>query len=162
MVVGWEKKTLISVSNQRNQTISLVVDAMAEAEGKSKYQILQKWKTKYHSKKNCRNWTQILNYRNWREDEVPKQLQRQNRNTKLQKLKESRNTRFFRSGRKNISPKKIVETERKYQIAETEEKKKYQNNCRDRTKISNCKSWKKIEIPDFAKAEEKISLQNKL
>jgi hypothetical protein len=55
-------------------------------------------------------------------------------------LKESRNTRFFRSGRQNISPKKIVETESKYQIAETEEKKKYQNNCRDRTKISNCKS----------------------
>jgi high-affinity K+ transport system ATPase subunit B len=56
----------------------LVVDAMAEAEGKSKYQILQKQKTKYHSKK-------------------------------------------------------IVETERKYQIAETKEKMKYQNNCRDRT-----------------------------
>jgi len=47
--VGWEKKTLISASNQRNQTISLVVNAMTEAEGKSKYQILQKQKTKYHS-----------------------------------------------------------------------------------------------------------------
>ena len=35
--VGWEKKTLISTSNQRNQTISLVVDVMTEAEGKSKY-----------------------------------------------------------------------------------------------------------------------------
>jgi archaellum biogenesis ATPase FlaH len=31
------KKTLISARNQRNQTISLVVDVMAEAEGKSKY-----------------------------------------------------------------------------------------------------------------------------
>jgi len=48
--VGWEKKTLISASNQRNQTISLVVNVMTEAEGKSKYQILQKRKTKYHSK----------------------------------------------------------------------------------------------------------------
>jgi hypothetical protein len=51
---------------------------MAEVEGKSKYQILQKQKTKYHSKK-------------------------------------------------------IVETERKYQITKTEEKTKYQNNCTDRT-----------------------------
>jgi len=85
--VGWEKKTLISASNQRNQTISLVVDAMTEAEGKSKYQILQKRKTKYHSNFFfCRNLTQIPNCRNWREDEIPKQLQRQNRNTKLQKL----------------------------------------------------------------------------
>jgi hypothetical protein len=78
--VGWEKKTLISASNQHNQTISLVVDAMIEAEGKSKYQILQKRKIKYHS------------------------------------------TFFF-----------FTETERKYQIAETKEKKKYQNNYRDRT-----------------------------
>jgi hypothetical protein len=52
-------------------------------------------------------------------------------NIKLQKLKESRNTRFCRSGRQNITPKKI---------AETEEKKKYQNNCRDKTKIPNCRS----------------------
>jgi hypothetical protein len=50
---------------------------MAEAEGKLKYQILQKRKIKYHSKKNCR------------------------------------------SGRQNITPKKIAETERKYQIAKT-------------------------------------------
>jgi hypothetical protein len=71
---------------------------MAEAEGKLKYQILQKRKIKYHSKKNCR------------------------------------------IGRQNITPKKIAETERKYQIAETEEKTKYQNNCRDRTEISNCRS----------------------
>ena len=62
-----EKKTLISASNQRNQTISLVVDAMTEAEGKSKYQILQKRKTKYHSKFfyfSCRNLIQIPNCRN--------------------------------------------------------------------------------------------------
>jgi hypothetical protein len=52
----------------------LVVDDMAEAERKLKYQILQKRKTKYHSKKNYRNWTQIPNCINWREDEIPKQL----------------------------------------------------------------------------------------
>jgi len=57
-----------------------------------------------------------------------------------QKLKESRNTRFYRSGRQNITPKKIAETERKYQITEIEEKTKYQNNCRDRTEIPNCRS----------------------
>jgi hypothetical protein len=111
--VGWEKKTLISASNQRNQTISLVVDAMTEAEGKSKYQILQKRKTKYHSKFfyfSYRNLIQIPNCRNWREDEIPKQLQRQNRNTKLQKLKRRRNT------------KTIAETEQKYQIAEADTK----------------------------------------
>jgi hypothetical protein len=50
-----------------------------------------------------------------------------------QKQKESRNTRFCRSRRQNITPKKFAETECKYQIAETEEKKKYQNNCRDKT-----------------------------
>jgi len=44
------------------------------------------------------NTTQIT------EDEIPKQLQRYNRNTKLQKLKESRNTRFCRSGRQKITP----------------------------------------------------------
>jgi len=108
--VGWEKKTLISASNQCNQTISLVVDAIAEAKG---------------------NWTQIPNWRNWREDEIPKQLQTQNRNTK-------------------------------YQIAETEEKMKYQNNCRDRTELPNCRSWRKVKIPDFAETEDKISLQIKL
>jgi len=51
------------------------------------------------------------------------------RNTKLQKLKDSRNTRFCRSGRQNITPNFFfffAETEHKYQIAETEEKKKYQ------------------------------------
>jgi uncharacterized protein YkuJ len=58
----------------------------------------------------------------------------------LQKLKESRNTTFYRNGRQNITPKKFIETERKYQIAETEKKKKYQNNCRDITEIPNCKS----------------------
>ena len=51
-----------------------------------------------------------------------------NRNTKLQKLKNSRNTRFCRSGRQNITPILFffAKTEHKYQIAETEEKKKYQ------------------------------------
>jgi hypothetical protein len=53
----------------------LVVDSIAEVEGKLKYQILQKRKTKYHSKKICRNWMQIPNCKNWREDEIPKQLQ---------------------------------------------------------------------------------------
>jgi hypothetical protein len=62
-----------------------------------------------------------------------KTIARENINTKLQKLKESRNTRIYRSERQNITPKKFAETERKYQIAETEEKMKYQNNCRDRT-----------------------------
>jgi Mor family transcriptional regulator len=111
----WNTKT-IAETKQKYQ--------IAEAEGMSKYQILQKRKTKYHSKKHCWNWMQIPNYRNWREDEIPKQLQRQNRNTKLQKLKECWNTRFCRSGRQNIIPKNI---------AETEEKMKYQNNCRDKT-----------------------------
>jgi hypothetical protein len=114
---------------------------IAEVEGKSKYQILQKRKTKYHSNFFfCRNWTQIPNCRNWREDEILKQLQRQNRNTKLQKLKESWNTRFCRSGRQNITLKQFVEIERKYQITKTEEKMKYQNNYRDITKIPNCRS----------------------
>jgi hypothetical protein len=39
---------------------------------------------------------------------------------------------------------------------------KYQNNCRDKTKIPNCRSWRKVEIPDFAEAEDKISLQKTL
>jgi len=130
--VGWEKKTLISVSNQRNQTISLVVDAMTEAERKSKYQILQKRKTKYHSKFFCRNLTQIPNCRNWREDEIPKQLQRQNRNTKLQKLIPN-----CRSWREDEIPKQLQR----------------------QTEIPNWRSWRTIEIPDFAEAEDKISLQ---
>jgi hypothetical protein len=45
---------------------------MAEAEGKTKYQILQKRETKYHSKK---------------------KLQKLNANIKLQKLKRRRNTK---------------------------------------------------------------------
>jgi hypothetical protein len=45
-------------------------------------------------------------------------LQRQNRNTKLQKLKESRNTRFCRSGKQNIT----------------------QKNCRNWTQIPNCRN----------------------
>jgi hypothetical protein len=35
---------------------------------------------------------------------------------------------------------------------------KYQNNCRDKIEIPNCRSWRKVEIPDFAEAEDKISL----
>jgi uncharacterized CHY-type Zn-finger protein len=76
------------------------------------------------TKKNYRNWTQISNCRKWREDEIPKQLQRQNRNTKLQKLKESRNTRFCRIGRQNITKK----------------------NYRNWTQIPNCRNWREEEI----------------
>jgi hypothetical protein len=50
-----------------------------------------------------------------------------------QKLKESQNTRFCRSGRQNITQFFFAETECKYQIAETEEKMKYQNSCREKT-----------------------------
>jgi hypothetical protein len=175
--VGWEKKTLISASNQRNQTISLVEDVMAEAKQLQRQNIntkLQKLKESRNTKfcrneiqnitpkKHYKNWTQIPNYKNWREDEIPKQLQRQNRSTKLQKLKECRNTRFCRSGRQNITPKNIAETECKYQITETEEKMKYQNNCRDKIEIPNCRSWRNVEIPDFAEAEDKISFQKTL
>jgi hypothetical protein len=39
-----------------------------------------------------------------------------------------------------ISLKKIIETEREYQIKKTKEKIKYQNNYKDRTEISNCRS----------------------
>jgi hypothetical protein len=133
--VGWEKKTLILTSNQRNQTISLVVNAMTKAE-----------------------------------DET-------DRNTKLQKLKDSRNTRFCRSGRQNITPnfffffcrnwtqipncrnwkeEEIPNCRSWYQITETEEKKKYQNNCRDRTKIPNCRSWYQI-----AETEEKTKYRDR-
>ena len=38
--VGWEKKTSISASNQRNQTISLVVDVMARY-----YASMDDWET---------------------------------------------------------------------------------------------------------------------
>jgi hypothetical protein len=65
---------------------------IAEVEGKSKYQILQKQKTKYHS-----NFYFFI-------------LQKLNSNIKLQKLKRRRNT------------KTIVETEQKYQIAEADTK----------------------------------------
>jgi hypothetical protein len=39
---------------------------------KTKYQIAETEQrlTKYQN--NCRNWMQIPNYRNWREDEIPK------------------------------------------------------------------------------------------
>jgi hypothetical protein len=134
---------------------------MTEAKGKSKYQILQKRKTKYHSKFF---------------------FQKLNSNIKLQKLKRKWNTKTIaetehkykiaeaegNSKYQILQKRKIkyhtkllfffAETERKYQIAETEEKNKYQNNCRDRTEIPNCRSWRKVEILDFAEAEGKISL----
>jgi hypothetical protein len=108
--VGWEKKTLISASNQRNQTISLVVDDMAEAERKLKYQILQKRKTKYHSKK---------------------KLQKLNANTKLHKLKRRWNTKTIVETEHKYQ---IVEAEgkSKYQILQKRKtkyhsKKNYRN-----------------------------------
>jgi len=94
---------------------------------------------KYQS--NCRDITEIPSCRSWRKVEIPD---------------------FAETEDKISLQKKIVETECKYQIAETKEKTKYQNNCRDRTEIPNCKSWRKVEIPDFAEAEDKISLQNKI
>jgi len=157
--VWWEKKTLISASNQRNQTISLVVDVMAEAEGKSKYQILQKRKTKYHSKKklqklnantNCRNWKKRQNTKTITETEHKYQIAEAEGKSKYQIL-QKRKTKYH--------SKKIIETECKYLIAETEEKTKHQNNYRDRTEIPNCRSWRKVEIPNFAEAEDKISLK---
>jgi hypothetical protein len=56
----------------------------------------------------------IPNCRNRRENEIPKQLQKQNKNTKLQKLIPNY---------RNRSTKTIAETEKKYQIAEAEESK---------------------------------------
>jgi lipocalin len=54
----------------------------------------------------------------------------------LQKLKRRQNTKI------------IAETEQKYQIAETEEKIKYQNNCRDRLKyqIAEAEGQSKYQI----------------
>jgi hypothetical protein len=72
---------------------------MAKAEGKSKYQILQKWKTKYHSKKITETECKYQIAETEKKMKYQKQLQRQNINTKLQKLKESRNTRFCKSER---------------------------------------------------------------
>jgi hypothetical protein len=77
---------------------------IAEAEGQSKYQILQKRKTKYHSK-----FYFIF-------------LQKLNANTKLQKLKRRRNT------------KTIAEIEQKYQIVEVEGKSNYQILQKQKTK----------------------------
>jgi len=79
---------------------------MTEAEGKSKYQILQKRKTKYHSKF------------------------------------------FFFLQKLNSNTKTIAETEQKYQIAETKEKMKYQNNYRDRHKyqIAETEGQSKYQI----------------
>jgi hypothetical protein len=107
---------------------------IAEAEGQSKYQILQKQKTIYHSK------FFIFYF-----------LQKLNANTKLQKLKRRRNT------------KTIAEIEQKYQIAEVEGKSKYQilqkqktkyhSNflfyffCRNLTQIPNCRN--RTEIPNY-------------
>ena len=57
---------------------------------------------------------------------------------------------------------KFAETERKYQIIETKGKTKYQNNFKNWTQISNCRSWRKDEIPDFIEAKDKISLQKNI
>jgi hypothetical protein len=53
-------------------------------------------------------------------------LQRQNINTKLQKLKEGRNTRFCKSGRQNITSKFFL---------------------RNWTQIPKCRNWREEEIP---------------
>jgi hypothetical protein len=55
------------------------------AETKQKYQIAET-----EEKTNTKLQKLIPNFRNRREDEIPKQLQRQNRNTKLQKPKRRR------------------------------------------------------------------------
>lgn len=69
-------------------------------------------------------------------------------------------TKQISSRNYTITPKtqnKFAKTERRYQIAEAEGKTKYQNNCR------NCRNTKiiaeTVEIPNFAEAEDKISLQ---
>ena len=71
-------------------------------------------------------------------------------------------TKQISSRNYTITPKtqnKFAKTKRKYQIAEAEGKTKYQNNCR------NCRNTKiiaqTVEIPNFAEAEDKISLQKK-
>ena len=38
---------------------------------------------------------------------------------------------------------------------------KHNTNCRNWTQILNCRGWRKDKIPDFAEAEDKISLQKK-
>jgi hypothetical protein len=81
----------------------------------------------------------IPNCRNRREEEIPKQLQRQNKNTKLQKPKRRRNTKTIaeteqkyqiaeadtklQKPKRRRNTKTIAETEQKYQIAEAEESK---------------------------------------
>jgi hypothetical protein len=91
---------------------------IAETEGQSKYQILQKRKTKYHS-----NFFF---------------LQKLNLNTKLQKLKRRRNTKIIaetkqkyqiaeadtklQKPKRRRNTKTIAETEQKYQIAEADTK----------------------------------------
>jgi hypothetical protein len=89
---------------------------IAEVEGKSKYQILQKQKTKYHSlffqKLNSNTKLQKLKRRNTKTiAETERKYQIAEADTKLQKPKRRRNT------------KTITETKQKYQIAKAEESK---------------------------------------
>jgi hypothetical protein len=60
-----------------------------------------------------------------------------------------------RSGRQNNTPKKITETERKYQIAEIEGKTKYQI-CKNRMEIAEIKGKIKYQIIEI---EGKIKYQ---
>jgi len=144
--VGWEKKTLISACNQRNQTISLVVDAMIEAEGKSKYQILQKRKIKYHS-------TFFF-------------LQKLNANTKLQKLKRRRNTKTITKIEQKYQIAE-VEGKSKYQVLQ-KKKTKYHSNfifyffCRNLTQIPNCRNWREDEIPKQLQRQNRNTKLQKL
>jgi hypothetical protein len=68
---------------------------IAEAEGMLKYQILQKWKTKYHS-----NFF----------------LQKLNVNTKLQKLKRRRNTKTIAETKQKYQIAEAEESKIKVQI----------------------------------------------
>ena len=71
-------------------------------------------------------------------------------------------TKQISSRNYTITPKtqnKFAKTKRKYQIAEAKGKTKYQNNYKNyrNTKIIA----ETVEIPNFAEAEDKISLQKK-
>jgi hypothetical protein len=62
----------------------------------------------------------------------------------LQKLKRRRNT------------KTIAETEQRYQITETEEKTKYQNNCRDRQKYQIVEAEGQSKYQILQKRKQKL------